>query len=61
MIPETGNIEEIVFKGLSEKGGMFSYTLAPDEQWMSVNTQKDLEEANLYLTELLHEPEQAHP
>jgi len=53
-IPDTGNIEEIVFKKLiSENKGVFSYTLGGNEEWMSVNTQKDLDEANSYLTSWL--------
>lgn len=55
--PDTGNIEEIVFKKLvNEKKGVFSYMLGDNESWMSVNTQKDLEEANEYLTSLLSGP-----
>ncbi len=54
LIPATGNIEEIVFKGLVEDGnGVFSYMLGHGENWMSVNTQKDLEEANSHLTDWL--------
>ncbi|MGI0135342.1 MAG: nucleotidyltransferase family protein [Candidatus Micrarchaeaceae archaeon] len=53
LIPQTGNIEEIVFKRLADEKRMSAYMLAQNEQWMSVNTQKDLDEANSLLTSWL--------
>ena len=53
LIPETGNFEAVVFKRLveEEESRFFSYMLKEGEGWMSINTQKDLDEANAYLTE----------
>ncbi len=51
LIPATGNIEEHLFKKLAEEDkGIFFFQLGSGEEWISVNTQKDLEEANAYLT-----------
>ena len=56
-IPATGNIEEIVFKEFAEGDlGIYGYMLGQDEQWMTINTQKDLEEANSFLTSWLSKP-----
>jgi NDP-sugar pyrophosphorylase family protein len=50
-IPETGNIEELVFNKLVENGkGVYCHPLGTGEEWVSINTQKDLEEVNSYLT-----------
>ncbi len=55
-IPDTGNFEESVFPPLIKQGSLFYYMLRDDETWMSVNTQKDLEEANSSLTDWLDGP-----
>lgn len=53
MIPDTGNFELEVFPKLMKSGGLYAHMLGEGEEWMSVNTQKDLEEANSNLTDWL--------
>ncbi|MDE1870248.1 MAG: nucleotidyltransferase family protein [Candidatus Micrarchaeota archaeon] len=53
-IPDTGGIEELVFKKLAdENNGAYAYMLPEHESWMSINTQKDLEEATTHTTNWL--------
>jgi len=45
VIPEKGSIEDIVFTKLAKDGKMVPYTLSGNEDWISVNTIKDISDA----------------
>ncbi|HEV8289858.1 MAG TPA: glycosyltransferase [Candidatus Norongarragalinales archaeon] len=52
LIPQTGSIEDAVFKKLAESGeGIVAYPLREVEDWASVNTHKDITEAEAKLKE----------
>jgi NDP-sugar pyrophosphorylase family protein len=44
-IPDKGSIEDTTFSKLAKKGVMSGYILSDNEKWMSINTPKDVEEA----------------
>jgi NDP-sugar pyrophosphorylase family protein len=44
-LPDRGSIEDDVFKPLSKRNGILSYTLSDKEEWFSVNTVKDMADA----------------
>ncbi|MEM7391757.1 MAG: NDP-sugar synthase [Verrucomicrobiota bacterium] len=45
LIPDQGSIEDLVFTPLSERREPAAYRLAADEEWISVNDIKDVQEA----------------
>ena len=51
-IPETGSIEDSVFKQLAaERDEMIAYLMSSNEEWVSVNNQKELKETEEKLKE----------
>jgi len=44
-IPSRGSIEDLVFAKLAKEGKMRAYMLSAEEDWISINTMKDLNEA----------------
>ena len=48
-IPNTGSIETETFARLAGNGNIFGYMLSGKEEWVSVNTQKDIKEAEAAL------------
>jgi mannose-1-phosphate guanylyltransferase len=45
LIPEKGSIEDLVFAKLAKEKKMESYMFSGDEEWVSVNTIKDIADA----------------
>ena len=54
IIPETGSIEDQLFTNLAkqEKGRIIGDILNKNETWVSVNTQKDIKEAEAFLNKV---------
>ncbi len=48
-IPESGSIEDQVFKRLAPEGKVLAHMLKGNEEWITVNTQKDITEAEAVL------------
>jgi len=44
-IPDKGSIEDMVFHRLASEGGIVAHTLDDKEEWCTINTVKDVEEA----------------
>ena len=44
-IPETGSFEDLVLAKLAKKDKVMGYMLSGDEHWTSINTQKDIKDA----------------
>ena len=45
LIPASGSIEDLVFTKLAKEGKMVSHMLADSDDWISINSIKDIEEA----------------
>ena len=49
LITGVGSLEDIVFHKLANEGGIVAYMLAENEEWSTINTVKDVEEAEASL------------
>ena len=50
-MPQTGSIEDDVFKKLSQKQKVVAHPMSDNEEWISINSMKDLKEAEQKLKE----------
>lgn len=50
-IPIQGNIEDLVFPKLAKEGRVHAYILGENEEWITINTIKDIKDAELKLKE----------
>jgi NDP-sugar pyrophosphorylase family protein len=48
-MPESGSMEDLVFKKLAQQGKVIAHMLEGNEEWITVNTQKDITEAEAVL------------
>lgn len=48
-LPEAGSIEDLTFKKLAPQGKILAHMLEGKEEWITVNTQKDITEASAAL------------
>ncbi|MDD5181720.1 MAG: nucleotidyltransferase family protein [Candidatus Nanoarchaeia archaeon] len=49
LIPDTGSIEDLLFAKIAKDGKIAAYELAKDEAWISVNSIKDIQDAEAHL------------
>jgi NDP-sugar pyrophosphorylase family protein len=48
-LPDTGSVEDLTFKKLAPQGKILAHMLQGKEEWITVNTQKDITEAEAAL------------
>jgi len=51
-IPDKGSIEDLTFKKLVSEGKAYGYKLSEGEYWLSINTVKDVQEAEAALAKI---------